>query len=389
MNMEYNFEGIRPMRDEEISGIIALLTNDDGAKDAYNRTTKGEVPWDEFCNTLKQAQTVDELKEITYKTIVSTIERNTTFSLDLSGTSRLGGDIPTLYITNHRDIVLDATLLNYGLMAKGYRLCQIAIGDNLFVLPWIESTVLALGAFIVRRGLTPRETLRASKNLSGYIHHALKKQETSVWIAQREGRAKNSDDRTQPSVLKMLTLAGEGAFLDRIRSLNIVPSSLSYEYDPCDFLKAREMQAKRDNPQYKKSQSEDLLNMRTGLSGYKGRVHFDIGTPLNEVLFRVDASIPTQEQVVKVAALIDEEIFRRYRLYPGNYAALDLLNENNAHAAMYSSKERQSFIDYVISRVSLIEMEEGIKKDDDFLYRSILAMYANPARNQLSVLSKN
>ena len=186
------------------------------------------------------------------------------------------------FVSNHRDIVLDSAFLDILLVKNGYpTTVEIGIGDNLLIYPWIKRLVRMNKAFVVRRSLTPHEMIKSSQLMSQYIHYAVNEKNENIWIAQREGRAKDSDDRTQESVLKMLAMGGKGNFAEQLSDLNIVPLTISYEFDPCDYLKAKEFQQKRDNPRYKKSRQDDLDNMRVGIFGFKGHVHYHCAAPVN------------------------------------------------------------------------------------------------------------
>ena len=259
---------------------------------------------------------------------------------------------------------------------------EIAIGDNLLIYPWIKKLVRINKSFIVQRALTMRQMLESSARMSRYMHHTIRDKHQSIWIAQREGRAKDSNDRTQESILKMMAMAGEGDIISRLKEMNIVPLAISYEYDPCDYLKAKEFQQKRDNPDHKKTTADDLLNMQTGILGYKGRVHFCTAPCLNEQLEALDRSLPKQELFVRAAELVDRGIFANYRLYPNNYVAADLLDGNNHFASHYTVEDKQRFTDYLARQLSRIDLPN---KDEDFLREKLLLMYANPLRNQLSL----
>ena len=181
------------------------------------------------------------------------------------------------FVSNHRDIVLDSALLDKLLYDAGFKTtCEIAIGDNLLSLPWVKDLVRLNKSFIVQRSLPPREMLMASKKMAEYMHFVIKEKNDNIWIAQREGRAKDSNDHTQPAVLKMMAMGGEGSPVERLMQLHIVPLAISYEYDPCDYLKAAEFQLKRDVEGWKKSAADDVNSMRTGIMGYKGRVHYPV-----------------------------------------------------------------------------------------------------------------
>jgi hypothetical protein len=235
-------------------------------------------------------------------------------------------------------------------------------------------------AFTVRRGLTAHEMMRSSQLMSSYIHYAVAQKKENIWIAQREGRAKDSDDRTQESVLKMLAMGGEGDMVDKLRDLNIVPLTISYEYDPCDYLKAQEFQQKRDNPAFKKSRQDDLDNMKTGIFGYKGRVHYHCSAPVNTWIDEL-GDLPKNEFFTAVAQRMDSEIHRHYRLYPCNYIALDLLESQTVFSDHYTSEDQQRFEKYLAGQLAKIKIPN---KDEAFLRNRMLTMYANPLRNYLT-----
>ena len=284
------------------------------------------------------------------------------------------------FVSNHRDIVLDSAFLDVMLVENGYpTTVEIGIGDNLLIYPWIKRLVRMNKAFVVRRGLSPKEMMRSSQLMSRYIHYAVTQKKENIWIAQREGRAKDSDDRTQDSVLKMLAMGGEGTSADSLRELNIVPLTISYEYDPCDYLKAQEFQQKRDNPRFKKSRQDDLDNMKTGIFGYKGRVHYACGTPVNEWIEDL-AALPRTEFFTALSHRMDEELHRGYRLYPVNYIAMDWLAGNREHADYYTEKDEKDFERYLSRQLSKIQLEN---KDEAFLRERMLTMYANPAINYM------
>ena len=284
------------------------------------------------------------------------------------------------FISNHRDIVLDSAFLDVRLIKAGFpNTVQIAIGDNLLVYPWIERFVRMNKAFIVRRSVGKRELLEASRHMSRYMHWVIAGKDDNIWIAQREGRAKDASDHTQPSVLRMMALGGEGSAWENLRDMHLVPLTISYEYDPCDYLKAKEFQLKRDNPAYKKTKQDDLDNMRTGIMGKKGRVHYCLA-PCADAWIDDYRALPDKEMFEAVAARIDREIHARYRLYPGNYIAADLLEQSNRFAAQYDTNDVRVFEQYLDSRLALIDLPE---KDEPYLRQCLLTMYANPLYNYL------
>ena len=287
------------------------------------------------------------------------------------------------FVSNHRDIVLDSALLDVLLYDAGFNTtCEIAIGDNLLSLPWVKDLVRLNKSFIVQRSLSPREFLMASKKMAEYMHYVVGEKNDNIWIAQREGRAKDSNDRTQPSILKMMAMGGEGSPVDRLRQLHIVPLAISYEYDPCDFLKAAEFQLRRDVPGWKKTALDDVNSMRTGIMGYKGEVHYHCAPCIDGFLDSLSPDIPKTKVFDVIAEHIDKEIFRNYRLYPSNYIALDMLEGNEAHAGRYTADDKAAFEKYLQGQIARIDIPN---KDEAFQRERMLTMYANPARNSLAV----
>lgn len=284
------------------------------------------------------------------------------------------------FVSNHRDIVLDSALLDVMLVEAGYpTTVEIGIGDNLLIYPWIKRLVRMNKAFTVRRGLTPKEMLRSSQIMSRYIHYAVTQKHENIWIAQREGRAKDSDDRTQDSVLKMLAMGGEGKTIDSLREINIVPLTISYEFDTCDYLKAQEFQQKRDNPAFKKSRQDDLDNMKTGIFGYKGRVHYHCAAPINTWIDEL-GDLPKTEFFAALSKRIDRELHANYRLFPCNYIALDELEGTKKYAQHYTEADKKRFEDYLKGQLEKVKIANP---DVKFLRERMLTMYANPLRNYL------
>lgn len=284
------------------------------------------------------------------------------------------------FVSNHRDIVLDSALLDVMLVKTGYpTTVEIGIGDNLLIYPWIKRLVRMNKAFTVRRGLTPKEMLRSSQIMSRYIHYAVTQKHENIWIAQREGRAKDSDDRTQDSVLKMLAMGGEGKPIDSLREINIVPLTISYEFDPCDYLKAQEFQQKRDNPAFKKSRQDDLDNMKTGIFGYKGRVHYHCAAPINTWIDEL-GDLPKTEFFATLSKRIDRELHANYCLFPCNYIALDELEGTKKYAQHYTEADKKRFEDYLKGQLEKVKIANP---DEKFLRERMLTMYANPLRNYL------
>jgi hypothetical protein len=380
--MKADFDDIRPYYDEEVIPVIDRLIKDPLFKRAVGFIFPEEGDWEKVENILRNTKNRRDFQHGIIVDAVAQVVGKTSDSVECVGFENIKVGEAYTYISNHRDIILDASLLCVMLAAAGYDTTEIAIGDNLLLQPWIEDVVRLNKSFIVKRGVSIRQMLEVSTHLSQYIRFAIQEKKESIWIAQREGRAKNSDDRTQDSLLKMLAMGGNGDFLSNLKELYITPVSLSYEYDPCDYLKAKEFQQKRDNPEFKKSKADDLLNMETGLFGYKGNIHFQLGHPINSQLEKLDANRPKSELVIEVGNLIDKEIFLNYKFYPINYIAYDRLWGKNRFASQYTKEDIHTFETYLNKQLEKIALEN---KDISFLTEKILEMYANPVKNQLSV----
>ena len=375
------FDDIRPLYDSEVKEAIEFLLNDRMFRAAIEPVIL-PVTWDDFSKQMRGFNTIyDFQKNVIYNLILKFIKNNVE-KLELLNPREIDLDESHTYISNHRDIILDAGLLNISLEEQGYSTTEIAIGDNLLIYPWITTLVRLNKSFIVKRDIPVRQILEASQHLSEYMHKTIAEKKQSIWIAQREGRAKDSNDRTQASMLKMLTLTDRKNPIESLKKLDIVPLSISYEYDPCDFLKAQEFQLKRDLLDFKKSKQDDLINMLTGIQGYKGNVCFRFCKPLNEKIDLVSASQNRSTLLQDVADLIDEEIFKNYEIYTINYIAYDMLNNSDRFSSKYNATEKNNFVEYVNQQVDKIEIDN---KDVDFLETKIIEMYANILINHLSV----
>ena len=380
--MDYaKYDDIRPLLPEEVPGAIEGLIALPELRAIYERLGLS-WSWEELSALLRSCRSVEDFKQRVSYHWVKQVMRGCCTSVELTGAEQLRPGGAYTYVSNHRDIVLDSAFLNVLLADAGAKYPQIAIGDNLMIYPWVETLVKLNGSFLVRRGLQGRQVLLAAKLLSEYMHDAVAEGQ-SIWIAQREGRAKDSSDHTQPALLKMLAMGSpERQPAAALASLNIVPVTCSYEYDPCDYLKAQEMQLKRDVAVYKKSPADDGINMSTGIQGWKGRVTFHIGRPLSQLL-PADASALSVEEL---ASLIDAEIHRHYVLYPLNYVAYDEL-EGTDSSEHYTPEERAEALRYIEARLQLVQLPEGLEPDKAFLRHCILTMYANPLRNQRKALA--
>ena len=273
MATDQDFNEIRPYRDNEIHQVFEQLMKEDSFIELLKYLFP-HIPINDFVNQLLSINSVKEFQIGVVYPYIKEIIKNTTQGVTSEGLDKLDKDKSYIFISNHRDIVLDSAFLNILLHENGHDTTEIAIGDNLLIYPWITQLVKLNKSFVVRRNLPARQMLKSSILMSKYIRYNITERKQSVWIAQREGRSKDGDDRTQTSLLKMINMSGIGDFAENFKEVQIVPLSISYEYDPCDYLKAHEFLLKKENPEYKKSQADDLKHMASGIKGRKGRVHF-------------------------------------------------------------------------------------------------------------------
>ena len=374
------FDEIRPYHDEELPQIYEELIADPMFQQVLCAVMPG-VPFEAIAMKMRSCKTKLEFQKAFCYSFLKDIIQKATTGVELNSEALTDKEKPYTYISNHRDIILDSGFLSILLVDAGLDTVEIAIGDNLLIFPWIKKLVRINKSFIVQRALTMRQMLESSARMSRYMHYAISEKKQSIWIAQREGRAKDSDDRTQDSILKMFAMGGEGDIINRLLTLNIAPLAISYEYDPCDYLKAQEFQLKRDVEGFKKSQADDLLNMKTGLFGYKGKVHFQPAPCINEALLQLDRSLPKQELFSAISAMIDKAIHANYKMYPNNYVAADLLSGTEEFAAHYTAEDKQRFLGYLEKQLARIDIPN---KDEAFLFEKMLQMYANPLKNYLA-----
>lgn len=376
MAKELDFESIRPYQDHEIQQVFERLKNETSFLDLIGFLYP-ELSAQRFIDMMMQIKSIRQFQQEVISPYVKQIIKTTTKGVTSEGLEQLNPNESYLYISNHRDIVLDPAILNVIMFEHNFDTTEIAIGDNLLIYPWITDLVKLNRTFIVKRNLPVRQMMESSTLLSEYIRHTLTSIGHSIWIAQREGRSKDGNDRTQLSLLKMLNISGKNeSVAENFKQLKIVPVSISYEYDPCDYLKAREFQQKRDNPDYTKTQDDDLQHMGAGLRGRKGHVHFAFGQPINNELDVLKDIENKNEKFEFLAGLIDRHVHENYRLWPGNLVAWDMLNETNEYGNLYTAEEKNTFNQY------LEEHLDRIEGDRAFLKKTLLEMYANPVVNK-------
>ncbi len=376
------FDAIRPFEPEELPEVFERLLGNAQFAQVVAYVFK-DVPYDMLAQKMRACKTNLDFQVAFCYPFIKGLLQKASLGCDIN-VDAIDMEKRYTFVSNHRDIVLDSALLDVMLIEAGCKTtCEIAIGDNLLSLPWVKDLVRINKSFIVERSVSLRQMLLSSKRLSEYMHLVIAQKHDNVWIAQREGRAKDSNDRTQESIIKMMVMGGEGSLVERLKGLHIVPLAISYEYDPCDFLKAQEFQLKRDIADWKKGPMDDVVSMQTGIMGYKGHIHYEAAPCIDAWLDTLDADMPKADFFKAVATHIDEEVFRRYRLYPSNYVALDELEGTTAHADRYTAEQKAQFDGYIAQQMAKIQLPD---KDEAFLRERLLTMYANPARNQEQLL---
>lgn len=317
----------------------------------------------------------DFQSKLTYPLLMG-IQKMTIAERTTSGLENISTTQKHLYISNHRDIVLDPCFLNTAFYENKIETCEVAIGSNLAKHKATDYIFKMNRSFIVHREGNPRELYQHSLNLSNYIFDLVTNNKASVWIAQREGRAKDGNDRTQQGLIKMLTMSQIGETIDHFKALNIVPVSITYEFDPTDLLKTKEYIDKIYNPEFKKTFQQDVQNMLLGMKGQKGRVNFHFGKPLNEELDILNSIKNKKKQLEKIVELIDKAIHRNFRLHEINYIAYDLLHHSTEYSDKYTVADFEKHAKIFEDKLATIE-----EKDRETARNYLLGIYANPVVN--------
>ncbi len=370
------YDAIRPYYDSEVNEALIESIHHPMMK-AMMHFTFPEMPEDEWQSQLQHTHSIRDFQiNFVYQSIQKVLEKSSD-GLTTSGFEKLEPNTSYLFISNHRDIILDTSLLNVALHDNGLVMTASAIGDNLVQKEFLLKLSKLNRNFLIQRGLPPRELLQSSKLVSQYINQLLSKENRSVWVAQREGRTKDGNDTTHPGVLKMIAMASnEENCLDYFKKLKIVPVSISYEYDPTDMLKIPQLLAQAKDEVYKKEKNEDFVNLISGILGQKKRIHISISDVLdNEIDVIKQKSDTTNKQIQLLAQTIDDAILQSYKLWPTNFIAYDLLNNTDRFSTRYTEQEKQVF-----ER----RLELRIDVENTTMRSGFLAMYANPVINQLN-----
>lgn len=385
MTQDMDFSDIAPLDDKVFHDTMERLVREPG----FQHALKYAIPERDLPVLLDELHRINNKYDFQRQVMFPFLEmlaKTTTAGITLGGVKNFNPTLNYTFMSNHRDIVLDASFLNLAFLRRNLPTSEVAIGDNLLIFDWIRDLVRLNKSFIVKRNTGLREGLMAAKKLSAYIHYCLLEKHESVWIAQREGRAKDSSDHTQESLIKMLAIAGEGNFMDHLKEINIMPVAISYEYDPNDYLKVREFLLRRRDPNFKKSQRDDLFSMETGLLQFKGKVHFQLTPRINSKLDQIGKFKDNNTSAKYVVRIIDQAIHRSYMIFPINYIAFDILHSTNRFEDEYTVLQREETINYFNAQLDKVDLPEISQEEREFMMTMILTMYANPLKNKLRTI---
>lgn len=374
MTSDSQFNTIRPYIGEEIPAAVERLRNAEEFLALFSHLTK--VDKDKIREQLTNIGTRTEFQQRFFGPTMQRLIAGTTDGVTVSGLEYIDPDKSYLFVSNHRDIILDSAILNVLLASKGCHYCEAAIGSNLLINEWVTDLVKLDACFIIERGLPVRDMITSANMRSHYLRDVINENQESVWIAQKEGRTKNGDDRTQHSLLKMFRMSGPKEFVDNFKELRIVPVAISYEWEPCDDLKTDELYQKTVG-EYVKTPAADMRSMQQGLSGYKGRVHFAITPPIDHELIKIDTEANHGDRIAELANFMDSRIQGNFRLWPNNYIAYDLLHSTNKFASKYNDEEKENFIKVMSQKLDKLEGNRSV------LNNIFLEIYANPVKNTL------
>lgn len=382
----HDFSAMRPYSDEELSQAIQRMIQEPllikMMKWVYPGLRKAEI-----IQMFENIRSVNQFQEEISAPAVNVITQMTTSGVSFTNQSSIEPDQAYLFVSNHRDIILDSALLNVSLIERGIPTTEIAIGDNLLKLQLVRDIVRCNKNFIVSRDVNAKEMYYYSLRMSNYIRHTLTEKKTSIWIAHREGRSKDGDDRTATALLKMFSLSTEGNLENGLKDLHIRPMCVSYEFDPCDLLKTNELMHVRQFGKYEKKPGEDFHSMVTGLTGHKGRINISVGMPLDDVYERMSAISNKNEKFKLLSEAIDNEMHRIYHLWPNNYIAYDQLHGTREYKDKYSNIQRIAFVNYIrghVLKLALSRKRLGLPAENfnTIAKEILLQMYANPVINK-------
>ncbi|MEM7162842.1 MAG: glycerol acyltransferase [Bacteroidota bacterium] len=345
--LAFDYSEIAPYKDEDVTGMMDKLKEDRAFREVLSFDQTGRS-FDEWMVLLSEVQSIHDFQSKVSRPFVKGLLDKTSTGITHNGLDRLSNDKKNLFIANHRDIILDSAILNIAMTEANLQTCETAIGDNLLTSEIVHDLTKLNKNFTVIRSAGPREMYKHSLILSNYIRDKVTKNESSIWLAQREGRAKDGNDRTQQGLLKMLHLsASDLSFSEGFEALKIRPLSVSYEYDPCDRFKIEELLTTERGNKYEKRPEEDLQNIIAGMNGFKGGIHLSIQENISDQFPHLKETDNVNEKTNRLAAIIDRSIFRSYKLFENNYIAYDMLYGLTEYCKQYSKEKKEEFEAYI------------------------------------------
>ena len=366
------FESISPYTDAEAAEALSKLAEYPVVNQASQYFFPEESP-DFLKNLLKKINTIDEFQVLVMQKFVRWVLQHTARNFSYDGISNIDPEKKFLALSNHRDIILDPAITQLVLYTNGMPMTEIAVGDNLITNPAIEYLIRSNRMIKVVRGISARELYLSSQMLSKYIRLNITEQRSSIWLAQRQGRTKNGYDVTEQGLLKMLDMSGQEDFQSNFEALNIIPMSISYEFEPCDILKARETVISRKQ-KYVKAEGEDFNSIMTGIMQKKGNIHLNIGTPLTSEEIAAAAKCDKNDRYQLIRHAVDVRVIDGYKLWKNNYVAYDILNHSFKYSDKYEMSDVEAFVAYMEHQLNTVEPE--INRSD--LRKHFLEIYANP-----------
>lgn len=376
MTSNPEFDSIRPYYDSEVPAAAERLCQSEAFLDLFKQLFKlDKAP---IIAMLKKIKTKDQFQQYLFGPIVRKLMDMTTNGVTIEGIELIDNNASYTFMSNHRDIILDSAILNVLLREHGAKYTRPAIGSNLLINDWVTDFVKLDSCFVVERDITVREMISSSSLRSQYIRETIQENEYSVWIAEKEGRTKNGDDRVQQALLKMLKISGPANFAENFKELHLMPLAISYEWEPCDALKTQELYT-RSVGEYTKTPEADMNSMITGLKDYKGRIHFHMDQLKDAELDEIDNLPSNNDKIEALANLIDSKIHKNYKLWPNNYIAYDLLHSVNKFNKYYTPEEKEKFIRVMTQKIDKLEGNVSL------LNNIFLEIYANPVKNHLKL----
>jgi hypothetical protein len=376
--VNYNFDDIRPYHDKEVKEKMRLLVKDKTFDKVLMHLFKYRPKVEMVKFQLRRIRSIKQLQGVFIYDLLHWLIDKSSDGLKCMGVNKLDKNKPYLFISNHRDIILDAAIINFLIFEYGMNTTQIAIGDNLLLYDWIEHMVKLNRSFVIKRSLAPRELMEASKKVSNFIRQSITEDKMSVWIAQREGRTKDGNDQTQLSVLKMLNMSNDKGVSDGFNELNIVPVSISYEIEPCGLAKMKEL-IKKEHYGERKTDKDDLKSMGMGMFTPKGRMHFVFGNPIKTNFAIADNAEQRNKYLKDLGDIIDAQIYKNFKLWPNNYVAYDMLMQEHRFKDKYTAQEQRKF--EIMVEQAMVNIDYPITD----ITERFLKIYANPVINKLKV----